>query len=137
MKRLLAIIGLIAMVVAVAGCTSPEATGNIIGSGGKTLAPTTYVWEEVASFQGEFDKVTEPFGISSDVWRINWECQSQRNGEISIYVFPVGSHVIHKSFLDLECPGSGQGFVQKGLKESFFVKVRADAVDSWSVLVEE
>jgi len=137
-RQVLALLGLFLLLVAIAGCTTQEGglTGHITAREESGIL-SGYVWKEVAIFQGQYDKVTDGFNISSDVWRIIWNCQSDRDGELNIYVFPVGSHVIHKSFLGLHCPGSGRKYIQKGMREAFFIKTRTSALGHWEILVEQ
>jgi len=140
MKRFIPALALV-FAVLISGCVSGPAgdvTGAVVAK--EPSVPThqqdiVLERELVAEFSGEDDYVkTDSFTPEKDSWRYIWSCAGE--GEINVYVFPVGSKVMASSATFQECPGSGSKSVQEGGKE-YYIRVRKEGAESWTVKVEQ
>ncbi|MEE9406071.1 MAG: hypothetical protein V3V26_01550 [Candidatus Aenigmarchaeota archaeon] len=142
MKATYPIAALLLAVVFVSGCVSGgvpigDITGAVVA---KEPVPTNQQdivlhKETVVEFTGTDDYVmTDRFTPEKDNWNYIWSCTGE--GEINVYVFPVGSKVMASSATFQDCPGSGSKSVQEGGKE-YYIRVRKEGADTWNVMVKQ
>jgi hypothetical protein len=105
------------------------------------IAPTAYAQEEwvtVETFTGQGDKTTAPFQISGSKWRISWtvEAAEPEYAIFSFFAYPEGETVMYVESVSHDGIGSDTTYVYQG-NDSFYIKVIAANVSSWTIVVED
>jgi len=96
-------------------------------------------WRDVIGFTGKGDKTTAPFHISGAKWRINWTVTEAvaGMGVFGFFVYPEGETVMYvESIMHSDGSASDTTYIYKG-KGSFYIKVGAANLSSWTIEVED
>jgi hypothetical protein len=138
------ILAILFVVALAAGSYSPE-SGPSDGGTGETETP---MWRFVASFSGATDKTTDTFAVSGSKFRLTWsavsdpECMevwapSPCPAIVSFFVYPEGESAVYVGFvLETNFNEAGDDTIvfESG---SFYLKVVAGNLASWSVTIDE
>jgi hypothetical protein len=94
--------------------------------------------DEVQTFTGSGIKETQPFTVTSDIWRLRYDFESttpdQQSSSFDMSVYKRGN-TIPESVITLERPGSDTTYVQAGAGTYYLSIGSANA--TWTVTVEE
>jgi len=90
---------------------------------------------EPVNFTGSADFTSEPFGINTKEWQINWEykAEEKKPPTFVLYVYPEGDQVNWTEIV--KGPGfnaSGSTYLYKG-EGRYYIKVRAKNLANWQV----
>ena len=90
---------------------------------------------EPVKFTGSADFTSEPFGINTKEWQINWEYKGEEKKPLNfiLYVYPEGDKV---NWIEMvkgpTFDASGNTYLYKG-KGRYYIKVRAKNLANWQV----
>lgn len=101
-----------------------------------SLSAAEEEWKEIKTFSGSSDKTTEPFEVSSNRWRINWEADAGEMGIFGFFVYPEGETVSYVESVSHDGGGSDTTYIYEG-SGSYYLKVLAANLSSWAISVEE
>lgn len=96
-------------------------------------------WVQVGVFTGKGDKTTAPVDISGAKWRINWTAEEAVDGVgiFGFFVYPEGETVMYvESIMHSDGSASDTTYIYQG-KGSFYIKVGAANLSSWTIEVED
>jgi len=88
------------------------------------------------NFSGSESFTSEPFGIDSKEWQINWQYKSQKLPNFVLYVYPAGEKAdwIEMVKRPRAKEGSGSTYLYKG-EGKYYIKVIAKGKPNWSIEV--
>jgi len=125
------------------------ATGNITGieehtyprpspTPSPTPTPETKTWHSVITFTGSEDKVTQPFTIKGDEWRVKWSVSSSSDWPyFYVFVYPRGETVSYVSHWSCDQPYySDTQYIYEGNGDYYF-DIGAANLNSWKLEVED
>lgn len=118
-----------------------ETTVPITPTGGPApyrTAPPSHGWTYVIRFSGSASKTTSLFNISSNRWRITWECETQIP-EFTVFSFDVyrqGASLPTTFMGFLDCPGRDTTYIYEG-SGTYYIRVNAANVDRWTLVIEQ
>ncbi|MFQ5855677.1 MAG: hypothetical protein ACE5LU_08565 [Anaerolineae bacterium] len=103
------------------------------------MIPETYTgnddWVEVASWQGDGNKKTEPFPISGEEWRIRWmkHSTSHRPGYITVFVHHSDDRLVGLA-VNERVMESGESYLDE--QGEFYLDIVSRRCE-WEIIVEE
>jgi hypothetical protein len=105
------------------------------------ITPVAYAQEEwvtVETFIGQGDKATAPFQISGSKWRISWtvEADEPEYAAFGFFVYPEGETTMYVESVTQDGIGGDTTYIYQG-NDSFYIKVLAANLSSWTIVVED
>lgn len=92
-------------------------------------------WVEVASWQGDGNKKTEPFSVSGEEWRIRWtkSSTSHRPGYVTVFVHHSDDRLVGLA-VNERVLESGESYLHE--QGEFYLDIVSRRAE-WEIIVEE
>jgi hypothetical protein len=87
-----------------------------------TTSAATTGWREIKRFTGSATLTTEPFAVSSNMWRIKWSYGPAQSAFFSFFAYQVGESMYVDMVSSGTPSGSGTTYIYKGPGD-FYLKI--------------
>lgn len=99
-----------------------------------TQPPAIKAWHQVAIFDGDGDKTTEPFKIQGSQWRVTYTLNGGEMSSFSFFAYPVGQERGYVATGDKNSPGTDVTYAYRS--GEFYLKILV-ANGTYHIVVED